>query len=71
MDPAPLGTEPFRWEKVSSPSGIRSLIRFENSFTVAMENKEPRFHKASGWTLNLMEAVGSEKNFRRSCWADG
>ena len=71
MDPAPLGTEPFRWEKVSSPSGIRSLIRFENSFTVAMENKEPRFHKASGWTLNLMEVVGSEKIFRRSCWADG
>ena len=71
MDPAPLGTEPFRWEKVSSPSGIRSLIRFENSFTVAMENKEPRFHKASGWTLNLMEVVGSEKIFRRACWADG
>ena len=54
-------TGAFRWEK--GPPGIRSLIRFEDSFTVARENREQLFHRASGLTLNLMEVAGSEKNF--------
>jgi hypothetical protein len=53
----------YRWEKFSGPSGIRPLIRFENSFTVAMESKKPLSHKASALTLNLMEVAGNEKSF--------
>ena len=63
LNPDSLGSEPFRLEKVSGPSGIRSLIRFEDSFTVAMENKKPLFHQASGLTLNLIEVAGNEKIF--------
>ena len=59
LDPAPLGTRPFIWDL----SGIRSLIRFEDSFTVAIENKELSFYQASGLTLNLVEVAGSEKIF--------
>jgi hypothetical protein len=54
-------TGAFRWEK--GPPGIRSLIRFEDSFTVTRENREQLFHRASGLTLNLMEVSGSEKFF--------
>lgn len=57
---APLRT---RWEKFSGPSGTRTLIRFEDSFTVALENKEPLFQNASGLTLNLMEVAGNDKDF--------
>jgi hypothetical protein len=39
------------------------LIRFEDSFTVAIENKELSFYQASGLTLNLVEVAGSEKFF--------
>ena len=53
----------YSWGKFSGPSGIRPLIRFENSFTVAMESKKPLSHKASALTLNLMEVAGNEKNF--------
>ena len=59
LDPAPLGTRPFIWDL----SGIRPLIRFEDSFTVAIENKELSFYQASGLTLNLVEVAGSEKFF--------
>ncbi len=59
LDPAPLGTRPFIWDL----SGIRPLIRFEDSFTVAIENKELSFYQASGLTLNLVEVAGSEKIF--------
>ena len=59
LDPAPLGTRPFIWDL----SGIRPLIRFEDSFTVAIENKDLSFYQASGLTLNLVEVVGSEKFF--------
>ena len=59
LDPAPLGTRPFIWDL----SGIRPLIRFEDSFTVAIENKELLFYQASGLTLNLVEVAGSEKFF--------
>jgi len=67
LDPAPLGTRPFIWDL----SGIRPLIRFEDSFTVAIENKELSFYQASGLTLNLVEVAGSENFFRRPCWAGG
>jgi hypothetical protein len=53
----------YSWEKVSGPSGIRPLISFENSFTVAMESKKPLLQKASALTLNLMEVAGNERNF--------
>ena len=59
LDPAPLGTRPFIWDL----SGIRPLIRFEDSFTIAIENKELSFYQASGLTLNLVEVAGSEKFF--------
>ena len=59
LDQAPLGTRPFIWDL----SGIRPLIRFEDSFTVAIENKELSFYQASGLTLNLVEVAGSEKFF--------
>ena len=59
LDPAPLGTRPFIWDL----SGIRPLIRFEDSFTVAIENKELSFYQASGLTLNLVEVAGSENFF--------
>ena len=59
LDPAPLGTRPFIWDL----SGIRPLIRFEDSFTVAIENKELSFYQASDLTLNLVEVAGSEKFF--------
>jgi len=59
LDPAPLGTRPFIWDL----SGIRPLIRFEDSFTVAIENKELSFYQSSGLTLNLVEVAGSEKFF--------
>ena len=59
LDSAPLGTRPFIWDL----SGIRPLIRFEDSFTVAIENKELSFYQASGLTLNLVEVAGSEKFF--------
>ena len=59
LDPGPLGTRPFIWNL----SGIRPLIRFEDSFTVAIENKELSFYQASGLTLNLVEVAGSEKFF--------
>ena len=39
------------------------MIRFEDSFTVAIENKELSFYQASGLTLNLVEVAGSEKFF--------
>jgi hypothetical protein len=56
--PTPLGT---KWEK--GPSGIRPLIRFEDSFTLAMEKKEALIYEASGLTLNLMEVAGNENKF--------
>ena len=59
LDPAPLGTRPFIWDL----SGIRPLIRFEDSFTVAIENKGLSFYQASGLTLNLVEVAGSENFF--------
>ena len=63
LSQASLQSESYRWGKVSGPSGIRPLIRFENSFTVAMESKKPLSHKATDLTLNLMEVAGSEINF--------
>ncbi|MBT3922741.1 MAG: hypothetical protein HOF21_09220 [Nitrospina sp.] len=63
LNPASQGTESFRWEKVSSPSGVRPLIRFEDSFTVAMKNREPQLLKASGLTLSLVEIAGNDRNF--------
>jgi len=39
------------------------LIRFEDSFTVAMKNREPQLLKASGLTLSLVEIAGNDKNF--------
>ena len=63
LDQASLGSGPYRWEKVSGPLGIRPLIRFEDSFTVAIESNKPSLHKASALTLNLMEVAGSERKF--------
>lgn len=63
LSQASLESDHFRWEKVSGPSGIRPLIRFKGSFTVAMESNKMLLHKASGLTLNLMEVAGSERNF--------
>ena len=63
LNPASQGTESFRWEQFSSPSGVRPLIRFEDSFTVAMRNNEPQLLKASGLTLSLVEIAGNDKNF--------
>jgi hypothetical protein len=53
----------FKVKKVSSPSGIRPLIRFDDSFTVSMKSKEPQSLQASGLTLNLMEIHGGDNNF--------
>ena len=55
--------ESYRWEKVSNPLGVRPLLRFENSFSVAMESKKPLSYSTSALTLNLMEIAGNEKSF--------
>ena len=55
--------ESYRWEKVQGPSGVRPLLRFENSFTVAMESKKPLPFNSSALTLNLMEVSGNENFF--------
>ena len=54
---------PYRWEKVSGPLGVRPLLRFEDSFTLAMESKKPLFFRTSAWTLNLVEVAGNDRNF--------
>jgi hypothetical protein len=63
LSQASLESSSYRWEKVSASPGIRPLIQFENSFTVAMESKKPLSYNTSALTLNLMEVAGNEKSF--------
>ncbi len=63
MNPAIFGAGPFVWEKFSSFSGTRPLIRFEDSFTVAIENKKLLPHEVSDLTLNLVEVSGGNRDF--------
>lgn len=70
LDPALQETDLFKLEKVSSPSGARPLIRFEDSFTVTMRNKSPLLLQPSGLTLNLMEIAGN-KNFFSAVFLGG
>lgn len=58
LDADLLKTNAVRWEK-----GSRPLIRFQDSFTVAIENTESLFRNASGLTLNLIALTGDQNNF--------
>ena len=53
----------YRWEKITSPIGIRPLIRVKDSFTLAMENKERPIFDDSGFTLNLVDVAGDTQRF--------
>jgi hypothetical protein len=63
LNPSSVKTNSYKWEKIPSSSGIRPLIRFEDSFTVAILNKEPLYSKPSGLTINLVEVSGNDKSF--------
>ena len=63
LNPATFGAGPFVWEKFLSPSGARPLIRFRDSFTVAIENKKLLSNEAQGLILNLVEVSGFKKDF--------
>jgi hypothetical protein len=63
LNPASLETKSYKWEKIKSSSGIRPLIRFKDSFTVAIMNQKPQNYEASGLALNLVEVAGSDKLF--------
>jgi hypothetical protein len=59
-----LKTQAYSWEKISNSKGIRPLIRIEDSFTLAMENKGRQFYNNLGFTLNLVDI--SDKNHKFS-----
>jgi hypothetical protein len=57
-----LKTQAYSWENISNSTGIRPLIRVEDSFTLAMENKGRQFYSDLGFTLNLVDV--SENNHK-------
>jgi hypothetical protein len=63
LGPNSFKKQVYRWERISSLTGKRPLIRFEDSFTLAMENKENSFLNNPGFTLNLVNVAGDNNNF--------
>ncbi|MGY8761063.1 MAG: hypothetical protein ACKVK9_08000 [Nitrospinaceae bacterium] len=58
-----LKTQAYSWENISNSTGIRPLIRIEDSFTLAMENKGRQFYNDLGFTLNLVDISGNNHKF--------
>ena len=58
-----LKTQAYSWENISNSTGIRPLIRVEDSFTLAMENKGRQFYNDLGFTLNLVDISDNNHKF--------
>ena len=56
-------TQAYHWERVSKSAETQPLIHFNNSFTLAMKNKERSFSNDQGFTLNLVDVAGDNNNF--------
>jgi hypothetical protein len=58
-----LKTRAYSWGKISNSTDIRPVIRIEDSFTLAIENKGRKFYNDLGFTLNLVNVAGNNHKF--------
>lgn len=63
LEPNLSNTQAYKWERTSKSIEIKPQIRFDDSFTLAMKNKERSFSDNQGFTLNLVDIAGDNSNF--------
>ena len=56
-------TQAYSWKRISKLAETQPLIHFNDSFTLAMKNKELSFSNDQGFTLNLVDIAGNNNNF--------
>ena len=63
LRPGLSNTQAYSWKRISKLAETQPLIHFNDSFTLAMKNKEHSFSNDQGFTLNLVDIAGDNNNF--------
>jgi hypothetical protein len=63
LRPSLSNTQAYSWKRISKLTETLPLIHFNDSFTLAMNNKERSFSNDQGFTLNLVNIAGDNNNF--------